>query len=490
MNNGVTVMHNGRTSTKMVGKMKNAFKTDMRTNHEIKKFRELIVGVNHRVPLTDGNYVTGINFDNAATTPPFTSVIKEITDFAPWYSSIHRGKGYKSVLSTELLEKSRETVGHFVHADPQLDSVIFTKNSTEAINLLAYVLHEEGGRPVVLASEMEHIANDLPWREYFTVDYIQVNQEGRLSLEDLEAKLKKYQGKVKLVTVTGASNVTGYINPIHQIAKLAHFYGTKIHVDGAQLVPHKEVNMKEYTDPEHIDFLSFTGHKMYAPFGVGVLIGAKATFNQGKPLLKGGGAVRIVSQEFVQWDEAPEKDEAGTPNIMGIVALSAAIRTFQQLDMDSIHEYEKNLLDYTLDGLQRIPDIKIYGAQTDKEPHVSLFSFSMEEMNHHDIAQILSDDFGIAVRSGFFCAHPYVQRLLGLSEETMEQLRDDPSEIAPGLVRVSFSFYNTHGEIDVLLQALKEISNNKEYYTLKYMSNTKGVCGTLQDSRFFASDEV
>jgi selenocysteine lyase/cysteine desulfurase len=442
-----------------------------------KKYRKQFVGLEGKIPLLNGKLTTAINFDNAATTPPFTSVMGAINEFSPWYASIHRGKGYKSVLSDEVLEKTRAAVADFVHADKKLDAIIFTKNSTESINLLSKIFRVPGKRPVILSTEMEHISNDLPWREHFTLEYVKINRDGTLSLNDLEAKLRKNHGAVKLVTATGASNVTGFINPVHQMARLAHQYGAKIHIDGAQSVPHLPFHMKSHNHPEHIDFLSFTGHKMYAPFGTGVLIGPKTSFDYAIPLLKGGGAVRLVSHQFIKWNDAPEKMEAGTPNMMGIAALGTSIQTIQKLNMAQMHEVENSLFDYAVNGLKKHQDIHLYGAQTNAVPHISLVSFTMDNMNHHDIAQILSDEYGIAVRSGFFCAHPYVQRLLGISDEKMRSMVDNPKLVAPGLVRLSFSFYNTRKEIDVLLQALKEISLKKDYYTQKYVSNPKSACG-------------
>jgi selenocysteine lyase/cysteine desulfurase len=372
----------------------------------------MVVGVAMQIPLPDGRQITPINLDNAATTPPFLAVLQAIEQFAPWYSSIHRGKGYKSVASTEVYESGRDVIKRFVHADSITDTVIYTKNTTESINMLAHVLQQDQKTRVVLSTEMEHLSNDLPWRENFFVKYIKVDKFGRLSLDDLENNLCKYRGEVKLVTVAGASNVTGYVNPVHAIAKLAHRYGAEIHVDGAQQVPHLAFDMKPHDSVEHIDYVSFSGHKMYAPFGTGVLIGPKAVFQTADPLLKGGGAVRLVSPHFVDWDDPPARDEAGTSNVMGVVALVAAIKELESLDMTGVHNHEKQLIDHVIERLQTIKFIKLYCCHDQDEARISLISFAVEGINQHVIAQILSDEFGIAVRSGLFCAHPYVENLL------------------------------------------------------------------------------
>lgn len=428
--------------------------------------RSLVVGVDRTVELQNGEYVPAINFDNAATTPPFHSVIQQIVDYAPWYSSIHRGKGYKSVLMTELYEEAREIVKQFVQADSR-DVVIFTKSSTESINVLAYALAREDRQQVVLSTEMEHLANDLPWRDNFTLDYIRVDTYGRLLLDDLHSKLRTYQGKVRLVSVTGASNVTGHLNPIDEIARLAHQYGAEILVDGAQLVPHCAVDMKPSNSPEHIDYLVFSGHKMYAPFGTGVLIGPAKTFQSADPVYKGGGAVGLVSHEMINWDDLPAKYEAGTPNVMGALALVAAIKTLMDAGLERISQHEHCLIHYAIQGLKKIPDITLYGYCDDDDPRVSLLSFNLEGIYHDQLAEILSLEAGIAVRNGLFCAHPYVMKLMGCSAKKVAYYQTHEDAQIPGLVRISFGLYNNFCEIDTLLKILTHISRNKRSYKNK-----------------------
>jgi len=430
--------------------------------------RRLVVGANTTIPLANGEFVNEINFDNAATTPPLFSVMREIVDFAPWYSSIHRGTGYKSKLSSDLYEHGRDVIKKFVHADPTRDVVIYTKNTTESINMLSYRLSQTDKKQMVLSTEMEHLANDLPWRDKFQVKYIEIDEYGKLSLYDLEEKLAKYAGKVKLVTVTGASNVTGYINPIDKIAKLAHQYGAQILVDGAQLVPHASIDMKSYDSSEHIDYLVFSAHKMYAPFGVGVLIGPKKTFEKGEPVYKGGGDVRLVSHHFIEWDSPPAKDETGTPNVIGVTALITAIETLNSIGMDVIHNYETELIQYAIERLKNIPDIKLYCHSGKNEQRVSLISFTMQGINHNLLAEILSREAGIAVRNGLFCAHPYVEKLLNLSREDLDYFHNNHDVTIPGLVRISLGLYNNYHEIDILLNFLDRIVNNKNYYKQKY----------------------
>lgn len=430
--------------------------------------KNLVAGTDTKVPLEDGRLVTSINFDNAATTPPFLSVLQEIYNFSPLYSSIHRGTGYKSRISSDIFERSRQVVLDFANADAEKYTVIFVKNTTEALNKLSNRLCDDGKKNVVLSTTMEHHSNDLPWRSKYRVDYIDIDKSGRLSLEDLKSKLERYRGNVRLVTVTGASNVTGYINPIHEIASIVHSYGSEICVDGAQLVPHVPFYMQPKGRGEHIDYLAFSAHKMYAPFGTGVLIGLKETFKLGNPDYSGGGTVKIVTPEIVIWEDPPHKDEAGTPNVMGVVALSASIRTLNMIGMQNIKEYEACITQYALDGLRNIPGIVLYGDKSGSYGRVGIISFNIDGIYHNQLAKILADETGIAVRNGCFCAQPYIQRLLKISREQLLEHINDPGFPRPGMVRISFGIYNTVDEIDSLVRILLRITENKEYYIRKY----------------------
>lgn len=424
-------------------------------------FRNLFVGLDTPVPIAQGGSKIGINFDNAATTPPFLSVMEEIARFAPQYSSIHRGTGYKSVFSSQVYEEARKEVMKFVGGDPRTDVVIFLKNTTEAINKLSYRLWDRNKNGIVLTTWMEHHSNLLPWRDKYSVDYVEIDEQGRLRLEDLQSKLERYQGAVKLVAVTGASNVTGHRNPIYKIAELAHRYGAKICVDGAQLVPHAPVDMRPSQSPEHIDFLAFSAHKMYAPFGTGVLIGPREVFEQGSPEYSGGGTVRMVTSDRVIWDAPPHKEEAGTPNLMGVVALVAAIRSISTLGMKRVQGHEERLLEYAYARLRGMEGLTLYGGiptnSHQAAQRISVIPFNIQGMYHEDVAERLSLEGGIAVRSGCFCAQPYVQRLLQIPKRDMERYIANPALPHPGMVRASFGLYNTQEEIDGFVDLLGRI---------------------------------
>lgn len=431
-------------------------------------FRDLVVGVDTQVPLANNTYTTAINFDNAATTPPFHYVMEEISSFSPYYSSIHRGAGYKSQISSQLYDDARNTIAHFVGANVDHHSIIFVKNTTEAINKLSNKLLHLYRDSVILSTCMEHHSNDLPWRGKYKLDYICIDEKGRLCMKDLAFKLAKYRGRVKLVAVTGASNVTGCINPIHEIAQLAHEHGAKILVDGAQLVPHAPIDMKPLGDPQHIDYLVFSAHKMYAPFGTGILIGPRKTFAQGPPDYTGGGTVQHVTHNYIRWLGPPEREEAGTPNIMGVIATVAAIKVLDEIGMENIADYERRLTAYAVKGLRNLPYIKLYNNPTHKGNCVSIVPFNIDGLHHDLVANILANEFGIAVRSGCFCAHPYVQRLLKISDKEMKKYIEDDTLPIPGMVRISFGIYNTLEEIDYLLDALFTICSNRNFYLEKY----------------------
>lgn len=433
-------------------------------------YRNLILGLDTLIPTLHGTYVKPINFDNAATTPPLKQVMNDINAFCPWYSSIHRGTGYKSVYSSKRYEQARQEIASFVGADADLDTLIFVKNTTEALNKLAYRTITKTKDAVVLTTLMEHHSNDLPWRESYKVDYIDIDECGRLCLKDLEQKLINYDGRVKLVTVTGASNVTGHVNPIHAIAKLAHQYGAQILVDGAQLVPHRRVDMKAHSHLEHIDFIVFSAHKMYAPFGIGVLIGPKTFFHSGSPDIKGGGTVKIVTKDVILWDDPPYKEEAGSPNIIGALALESAVKVLKYIGMDRLEHMEYELTKYAMNKLKDMPEIELYGDCYGLENRVGIITFNIQGLHHEVVATALSSESGIAVRNGCFCAQPYVQKLLNISPADMKTHVQDLHTPHPGMVRISFGLYNTFEEVDDLCHCLYDICKNKQYYKDTYLN--------------------
>jgi selenocysteine lyase/cysteine desulfurase len=424
-----------------------------------------IVGADERVPVLGGKTRRYINLDSAASTPALACVRDTVDEFLKWYSNVHRGVGYKSRLSSWAFDGARVRVARFVGADPTDTVVLFCRNTTEAINRLAH-RYPFGKGDVVLTTLMEHHSNELPWRRVAEVVHVGVTGDGRVDEQDLERKLAAYRGRVRLLAVTGASNVTGYINPIHDWARLAHAAGAEIVVDAAQLAPHRPIAMGRKGDPEHLDYVAFSAHKMYAPFGAGVLIASRAAFETGDPDIVGGGAVDIVSLESAYWTDLPDREEAGTPDIVGVVALARAIRAIEEIGWEKILRHETELTAVALERLSSIPGVVLYG-DTDPESAASrldVIPFNVRGVPHALAAAVLSCEWGIGVRNGCFCAHPYVKAILRVSEEegrAVEKsiLARDRSAI-PGAVRASFGLFNTLEDIDALGEALDAIARH------------------------------
>ena len=428
--------------------------------------RERIVGLDRKVPLLDGRLAPYINLDNAASTPALRDALEAVNRFMPYYSSVHRGNGFKSRLSTVAYDQAHKTIGRFVGADTETNTCIFGKNSTEALNKLAFRFPQKPDS-VIITTQMEHHSNDLPWRSRTKVVHIRATPEGRMDEDDFDRQLAKYGERVELVAVTGASNVSGFITPIHRLARKAHSVGAMILVDAAQLAPHRQLNMKADDDPEHLDFVVLSAHKMYAPFGTGALIGPKAFFLQGPPEYRGGGTVDVVTLDDVAWAGMPDRDEAGSPNVVGAVAMAAAIQVLMEASMDNIAAHEEELISYALERLGRIPGVKIYGETNPARAHekVGAIPFNLEGMSHFLLAAILGYEGGIGVRSGCFCAHPYVVHLLQLDEHEaatwQAQLLGGDKSNMPGMVRMSFGCYNNTGDVDHLVEMVERVAKGE-----------------------------
>jgi cysteine desulfurase/selenocysteine lyase len=430
----------------------------------LEDLRHEIVGIDQQVPLLDGSTRTYVYLDNAASTPVFRGVQQKVDEFMLWYSSVHRGAGFKSLLATHAFEKAREIVAEFVGADPDDASVIFVKNATEAINKLANRLAFQPD-DVVITSMMEHHSNDLPWRPKAQVVYVGLRADGSLDMEDLARKLDEFGRRVRLVALTGASNVSGFVPPIYDIAEMAHAQGAMILVDCAQLAPHRAIHMGPPDSPRHLDFVAISGHKMYAPFGSGALIGPKAFFAEGAPDYRGGGTIDVVTLDEVYWTAPPERDEAGTPNVPGAIALAASITLLSQVGMDTIADHEMALTCHALSKLGAIDGVRIFGScDPDRvADRLGVITFQVTDIPHAKVAAILGYEGGIGVRNGCFCAHPYVLRLLRVPEEDARLhkervLRGDRS-LLPGMVRASFGCYNTFEEIDYLSEMVGRIAD-------------------------------
>ena len=439
--------------------------------------RDRIVGLDCPVPLLDGSEAPYLNLDNAASTPALRDVLDAIERFLPYYASVHRGTGFKSRLSTDAYDRAHRVVGAFVGADLDRNTVIFGKNSTEAVNKLSYRL-ELGPESVILSSQLEHHSNDLPWRRCAQVVHVRATRDGRLDEEDFDRQLRRYADRVALVAVSGASNVSGFVQPIHRLARKAHAAGARILVDAAQLAPHRKVDMLPDDHPEHLDFVVLSAHKMYAPFGTGALIGPKELFAHTPPEYRGGGTVDAVTMDHVVWAGTPDREEAGSPNVIGAVAMAAAATALMEIGMDAVADHENELVVRALERLGAIPGVSIYGEgdPAKSRDKVGVIPFNLGTVPHALVAAILGYEGGIGVRHGCFCAHPYVVHLLQLSDEEAATwhaaiARGDKSEM-PGMVRASFGCYNTLEDIDRLTEMLERIARGD--YRGRYQQRKSG----------------
>ena len=375
-------------------------------------------------------------------------VADRVNEFLPWYSSVHRGAGYKSQMATAAYEAAREGALQFAGRGSD-DVAIICRNTTEAINHLAYRLdlHQDD---FVVSTVVEHHANLLPWRRQARCRYVEVGKEGTFSAAAVEAALADGE-PAKLLTVTGASNVTGWLPPIDEIIETAHERGIPVFVDAAQLAPHRRL-------PREADFIAWSGHKMYAPFGAGVLIGPRAAFEDGDPFLAGGGAVNLVDLDEVVWTDPPDREEAGSPNVIGAIALHRAVEELTRYGWPAITAHEVELAAQLHDGLRRVPGVQVLGPD---EPGLAVASFVVHGVSHALVAARLSAEHGIGVRHGCFCAHPYLLRLLDLTPSAVARYRadvlsGDRREI-PGAVRASAGLSTTTSDIGRFLDALRAV---------------------------------
>jgi cysteine desulfurase / selenocysteine lyase len=427
--------------------------------------RTQVVGWDTMVPVVGGGQRRYISLDNAASTPILEPVRNIVEQTYRWYSSVHRGAGFKSKMSTWLYEGARQRVAEFAGADDGA-VVIFVRNATEGINVLATRLGLEPD-DVVLTTVMEHHSHLLPWRNFCRVEHVQVDDDGRIDFDDLRARLSECGSKVRLVAISGASNVTGVVPPVHEIARIAHQHGALLSVDAAQLAPHRRVTMGPTGAEDSIDFLTCSGHKMYAPLGSGALVARRDLLCQDVPHLRGGGTVAYVSLEEVVWNPSPERDEAGSPNVIGAVAFGAAASILDGIGFDKIVEHERELTTRALERLQRIPSVTVYGPADVPvaEDKMGVICFNVDGYAHEQVAAILANEWAIGVRNGRFCAQPYLERLLRRTPAEVQDYRTrmlaGEKEGLPGMVRASFGIYNTIEDVDILCDAVEAVSRGE-----------------------------
>ena len=377
--------------------------------------------------------------DNGATTQKPEQVIRALCGYyGGCNANPHRGAYALSVEATEIYENARKVTAQFINAK-RPEEIIFTKNATEALNLVAYSygLTNVGKGDEIVLTIAEHHSNLVPWQHVAkakgaTLKYIYLEKDGNLSDEDIETKITE---KTKLVAVTQVSNVLGLKNDVKKVAKKAHSVGAVVVVDGSQSVAHQKVDVQDID----ADFFAFSGHKMLSPMGIGVLYGKYDILDAMPPFLMGGDMIEYVQEQDTTFAELPAKFEAGTQNVGGAAGLQAAIEYLGKIGFDRIEAIEKELVDYALPQLRELPYIELYGCGTTRDNKTGIIAFNVKDVHPHDVATIL-DSTGVAVRAGHHCAQP-LHRYLGLNASC----------------RASFYLYNTKEDVDRWIAALKTV---------------------------------
>ena len=380
-----------------------------------------------------------VYLDNGATTQKPEAVIKAVADYCTYCNANpHRGAYELSVKATDIYETARVRTQQFIGA-ARPEEIIFTKNATEALNLVAYSYGRanirEGDEIVITISE--HHSNIVPWQfvakaRGATLKYIYLAEDGNLSAEDIAAKITE---KTKIVAVTHVSNVLGLVNDVRTIADRAHAVGAVIVVDGSQSVPHIAVDVQAM----NADFFAFSGHKMLSPMGIGVLYGKYEILDAMPPFLFGGDMIDYVGEQETTFAELPAKFEAGTQNVSGASGLIAAIDYLEKVGFERIERIEHDLLAYALPKLRELPFVELYGCDSARDNKTGIITFNVKDIHPHDVASIL-DSYGVAIRAGHHCAQP-LMRYLGQN----------------ATCRASFYLYNTHEDIDRFIEALKKV---------------------------------
>ena len=380
-----------------------------------------------------------VYLDNGATTQKPEAVIKAVADYCTYCNANpHRGAYELSVKATDIYETARVRTQQFIGA-ARPEEIVFTKNATEALNLVAYSYGRanirEGDEIVITISE--HHSNIVPWQfvakaRGATLKYIYLAEDGNLSAEDIAAKITE---KTKIVAVTHVSNVLGLVNDVRMIADRAHAVGAVIVVDGSQSVPHIAVDVQAM----NADFFAFSGHKMLSPMGIGVLYGKYNILDAMPPFLFGGDMIDYVGEQETTFAELPAKFEAGTQNVSGASGLIAAIDYLEKVGFERIERIEHDLLAYALPKLRELPFVELYGCDSARDNKTGIITFNVKDIHPHDVASIL-DSYGVAIRAGHHCAQP-LMRYLGQN----------------ATCRASFYLYNTHEDIDQFIEALKKV---------------------------------
>lgn len=419
----------------------------------------IVLGASGQTSLSNGQHQKVVLLNNAATTPPFASTIREVERFLKQYGAFHRGAGPYADETYGRVQSAISVIRRFIGANGD-QSLLFTTNTSAAINLFVRLLKLQP-RDIVLTTDIEHTSNNLPWRmqSNATIVTIKSHDDGSMDEQDLERLIKAHGSQIKLLAITGASNMTGYIPNLPRLAKLAHSIGAKLFVDAAQLAPHRPINMTI----EGIDALAFSAHKIYAPFGLGVLALPKEMVDC-LPVDPGGGSVDMVTTESVIWAPASVRHQTGTWNVTGIIALASSLQTILDTGWERIYEHERELLSLAVAKLRVIPGIKTYVPWDVyiTQGRIGTITFNLPPHHHALLSAILANEYGIESRAGTICNHRLVRRWLKVTaaeQEAVERAIKGGNRLASyGIVRISLGLHNTTKDIERLVEALIKIS--------------------------------
>jgi len=455
----------------------------------LKNIQSDFIGLDTSYTRADGKKTKRIYLDSTASTLMMKAAYNAIESLYNHYANTHSLLHFSAKIATQNYNWAHDRILSFVKADPDKYACFFTgSGATAGINRMARVFRDyHTDRDVVLVSLMEHHSNDLPHRKHAgQVVHIPLDnhggQPGCINIEILEAELEKHKDRINYIAMTGVSNVTGIINPIYDIAELAHKHGALILVDGAQMAAHLPIKMSGHKNSlRDIDALVFSGHKTYVPGSPGAVICRKDILMSMEPEEVGGGMVdQVHVTRYTITDSFPDREEAGTPNIPGAIGLATAIDVLDKIGMDFIFEEETELINRALAKIKQINGVVIYG-ETDCKicPRAASISFNVRGLDHGLVAAILNDYHNIAVRNECFCAHPYVKEMvideLEYSREEIENIEIDTDfKVKAGMVRASFGIYSTEEDVNALVAALKDIVAKREEYSELYQLDGTG----------------
>jgi len=416
---------------------------------------------NVKLPKVLGSGKEVVMLNNAATTAPFLNTLKEVNNYLKEYGALHRGAGPYANKTYNKAKEAQDNIKKFINAKEET-CLIFTYNTSGAINSFIKLLNLNK-TDIILTSSIEHTSNNLPYKynSKAKVIYVDTFNDGSIDFNDLEKKATKYSSNLKLIAITGASNMTGYIPDIKKISNIAHKNNALLFVDAAQLAPHRKIDMKNC----NIDALAFSAHKVYAPFGLGVLAVSKSVLDR-SPVDPGGGSIDMVSDNSIVWAPVSSRHQTGTWNVTGIVALGSSCRQIMEIGWNKIIKHERDLIKYTVKEIKKVPELVSY-IELDKyikEDRIGTFVFNLPGYHHSLLSSILDQEYNIETRAGTICNHKLVRRWFDIDEKEQLKIEKEITKgnrlASYGIVRASLGIQNTKKDIDKLVQALILIQRN------------------------------